>query len=88
MASVVEEVEFLIQMYKKSSNKAKFSAILKQLFADQDFSKEAFEIMNRIAAADQGVVPATSPTVKPPTRKPAPKQVSVPGCDGAGRGGC
>lgn len=80
MASVVEELEFLIQMYKKASNKQKFLVVMKQLFSENDFSKEAYELMRQIVIADQGGMAAPAKVApRVAVRKPAP---TSDGCSG------
>lgn len=87
MASVIEEIEFLIQMYKKASNKTKFLTVMQQLYGENDFSKDAYELMRRIVIADQGgswdalgSTPTTSKPAPRVARKPAP--VDTGGCSG------
>ena len=57
---------------------------MKQLFSENDFSKEAYELMRQIVIADQGGMAAPAP-VKPATRvavrKPAPP--ANDGCSGS-----
>jgi hypothetical protein len=92
MASVVEEIEFLIQMYKKASNKQKFLAVLQQLYGENDFSKDAFELMRRIVVADQGgswdALGGTPAPSKPAPRVAVRKPVAPAndGCSGGGGG--
>ena len=89
MASVVEELEFLIQMYKKASNKQKFLVVMKQLFGENDFSKDAYELMRRIVIADQGgswdALGGTPAPSKPAPRVAVRKPVAPANDGGGGR---
>ena len=88
MADIVEEIEFLYKMYKKSSNKEQFAAILRQLYTEQDFSTEAFEVMSRIVKLDQLTAPAAGKQVRRPATVPVAPPVKTtraqPADDGCG----